>query len=472
MIDDKSRHLAQLLYILDMLIAVFAMVVAYDIRLYLIDDTLTIEPIHMALVPAVAFLFAWGLSYAGAYRRLRIPFFTHVWVVASGLAFSLGALLTILFFILHDQSLSRLIIVLFCVIVFITTLLVRAILVWWYFKRDKASVSNRDKILMVGAGKRAIRLSETLQDRSEWGVDVIGYLDTDPDKVGTVAGCSAKVLGVIEDIDKVLQQNVVDEVVVAVPRSMINDLGTVFAACERQGVKLKLMSDIFDFQVARMQLKIVGGIPLLSFEPVAQDESALLVKRIFDIVAVLSVMPLLVPLFIIVAIAIKLESKGPVFFVQNRVGLRKRIFPMYKFRSMTVDAEERMREIEHLNEAEGPNFKIANDPRITRVGRFIRKTSIDELPQLYNILLGHMTIVGPRPMSIRDVNLFDRGEQRKRFSVRPGLTCIWQISGRSNLSFEKWLELDLAYIDNWSLKLDLEILLKTVPVLLKGDGAV
>lgn len=145
---------------------------------------------------------------------------------------------------------------------------------------------------------------------------------------------------------------------------------------------------------------------------------------------------------------------------------------MLKFRSMVVDAEAKMKEIEHLNEAEGPIFKIERDPRVTRVGEFIRKTSLDEFPQLLNVIRGHMSLVGPRPMSQRDVELFDTGIQRKRFSVKPGLTCIWQISGRSNLPFEKWLELDLKYIDGWSLWLDLKILLLTIPIVLKGSGAV
>ncbi len=460
-----------MLYVLDVLIAIFAMLTAYNIRVVFFAGDVTIAPIHIVLVPCVALLFGWGLSYAGAYQRLRIPIVTHLWVVASGLAFSLGALLTILFFILHDHTLSRLIIVFFVVIVAVATVSMRAFLVWWYFKRKGTSEGNGDRVLVVGTGERALRISELLKSRSEWGVDLVGFLDHDPAFVGKMIG-DVKVLGTIDDIGAVLAQNVVDEVVVAVPRSMMNEIGKVFAACEEQGVKIKLMSDIFEFQVARMRLKILGGIPLLSFEPVAQDESALLLKRIFDISAVLAATPVLVPLFLLVAIAIRLDSKGPVFFVQNRVGLRKRIFPMYKFRSMVVDAEARLKEIEHLNEAEGPNFKIADDPRITRVGKFIRKTSLDELPQLINVLFGHMTIVGPRPMSVRDVNLFDKGVQRKRFSVRPGLTCLWQISGRSNLSFEKWLELDLAYIDNWSLALDMQILVKTIPVLLKGEGAV
>ncbi len=316
-----------------------------------------------------------------------------------------------------------------------------------------------------------MRVCELLDKCSEWGVEVVGYLDPDEERFGmTIDG--AAVLGGIDKIHEVLKENVVDQVVVAVPRSKLESIGKIFSACEEEGVTVRLMSDMFDFQVDRMRLTIVGGIPLLSFEPVAHDELALLFKRMFDVAAVVAAMPVLIPLFAILAVAVKLDSPGPVFFKQRRVGLRKRIFPMLKFRSMVVDAEEKLKEIEHLNEADGPIFKIAKDPRVTRIGAFMRKTSLDELPQLINVLLGHMTLVGPRPMSIRDVDLFDKGIQRKRFSVRPGLTCLWQISGRSNLPFDKWLELDLAYIDNWSLALDLKILFKTIPVILKGEGAV
>ena len=178
------------------------------------------------------------------------------------------------------------------------------------------------------------------------------------------------------------------------------------------------------------------------------------------------------PLLAIVAVLIKLDSKGPVFFVQERMGYNKRRFSMIKFRTMTIDAEARMEEIEHLNEKNGPIFKIKNDPRITRVGKILRKFSIDELPQLFNVLIGDMSLVGPRPLSIRDALRLEELWQKRRFSVKPGLTCLWQISGRSNLSFEQWVELDLEYIDTWSLQLDWWILLKTVPAVIAARGAV
>ncbi len=177
------------------------------------------------------------------------------------------------------------------------------------------------------------------------------------------------------------------------------------------------------------------------------------------------------PLFALVAIAIKLDSTGPVFFIQERVGLSKRRFRMIKFRTMSMDAEARMKDIEHLNEKTGPIFKIRNDPRITRVGRWLRKTSIDELPQLINVLLGDMSIVGPRPLSVRDALRMEEAWQKRRFSVKPGLTCLWQVSGRSNLSFEQWMQLDLEYIDHWSLGLDASILLRTIPAIVLARGA-
>jgi exopolysaccharide biosynthesis polyprenyl glycosylphosphotransferase len=232
-----------------------------------------------------------------------------------------------------------------------------------------------------------------------------------------------------------------------------------------------MMADVFDVHVARTRLVALGPIPLLTLEPVAQEEWKLLVKRLMDFTVAALMVPLLLPVIGLIAAAIKLDSPGPVFFVQERVGRRKRHFRMLKFRTMVEDAGQRQAEFEHLNEAQGPIFKIANDPRITRVGRFLRRSSLDELPQLLHVLSGEMSLVGPRPMSLRDVDLFDQGIQRKRFSVKPGLTCLWQISGRSDLPFSKWLELDLAYIERWSLGLDLKILFKTLPAVVSGRGA-
>jgi len=191
-----------------------------------------------------------------------------------------------------------------------------------------------------------------------------------------------------------------------------------------------------------------------------------------DIVASSLLIAGLAPFFVVVAFLIKLDSAGPVFFVQDRVGFNKRRFGMYKFRSMVLDAEKKQSELESLNEADGPAFKIRNDPRITRLGGFLRKASIDELPQFFNVFRGDMSLVGPRPLPIRDYQGFDQDWVRRRFSVRPGITCLWQINGRSSLSFHDWMKLDLLYIDNWSLWLDVKVIVMTIPAVLKGVGAV
>jgi exopolysaccharide biosynthesis polyprenyl glycosylphosphotransferase len=384
------------------------------------------------------------------------------------MAVTLGLLFTSLFF-LNIQYINHQVVFTFAAITFIGMLCGR-VTVMRHFRRAITQGKDLLRVLIIGSGERATFLSRSLKDKSEWGIDIVGYLDTEPELVGTDV-YQGKVLGTIGDITAILKKNVVDEVIVAIPRNMLADVNDIAVACEEEGVKFRFMADIFNLSAARVSLASLAGVPLLTLEPVALDESKLLLKRFIDLTLTLLFLPFFLPIFGLIAIWIKLDDGGPVFFVQERVGLKKRLFPMFKFRTMRVDAEAMLKDIEHLNEAEGPNFKIANDPRITRAGRFLRHTSLDELPQLINILRGEMSLVGPRPMSIRDVNLFDKGIQRKRFSVKPGITCIWQISGRSNLPFHKWLELDLEYIDTWSLSLDLLILLKTIPVVLLRKGA-
>ncbi len=381
---------------------------------------------------------------------------------------TLAALLVVVFLLKLDKV-SRAVILTFAVGAPVALILLRRFIVWWYISRQVGVTENHLRVLIVGSGRRARLLADQLTRSSEWGVHIVGFLDPTGESAGRRA--TDEILGHADDISQALRDNVVEDVIVAVPRSMLNSVQQIIDACQEEGVRLRFMADIYDFEAARIRLNLVNGIPLLGFEPVARQESALLAKRIFDLVVTLAVLVFLLPVLAMVAIIIKLDSPGPVLFTQERVGLHKRKFPMYKFRSMVADAEDRMKDIEHLNEASGPNFKIKNDPRITRFGRFIRKSSIDELPQLFNVLLGDMSLVGPRPMSNRDVDLFDKGLQRKRFSVRPGITCLWQISGRSDLAFDDWLKLDLKYIEQRSFWLDIKILLLTIPVVFGGRGA-
>ena len=468
--DDKTKEMGRLLLVLDMCLTILIFLASFWIRSAIFPQDLPDYRSHIALIPLILTPLGFLLTFFGAYQGLRkTSVFEYGWAVFSALAVSLALLFSFLF-IFHIQMISRMIIIIFgCMDVIVLTG-VRAGIVWWYFKKFTQRKENYEKILIIGTGARALSLSRALRKSSEWGVSIIGHLDTDPTRVGSNV-LDSPVLGTVKDIDAVLANNVVDDVILAVPRTMIDDVNELAHACDEQGISLRLMTDVFDLNLKRMRLMEVDNIHLLTMEPVAQNELMLLIKRLMDLTLILLTMPVWLLIMGIVAIVVKLDSPGPVFFVHQRVGLKKRLFPMYKFRTMCDGAEFKLKEIEHLNETESPIFKIANDPRITRVGRILRKTSLDEVPQLFNVIRGHMSLVGPRPMSIRDVELFDKGIQRKRFSVWPGLTCLWQISGRSNLPFSKWLELDLTYIDNWSLALDIKILLKTIPAVLMGKGA-
>ena len=470
MYDNSANELSSNVFLLDILgtIAMF-------LGSFWLSDHLLLEPemdlySHVLMIPLVLALTLGLLSYFGAYAMPnRTSLGGYIWAIFKTVVVTIGLLLSLLFF-LRIQYVSRYVILMFAVGEPVMLFLIRAGSIRFY-KNQVKSGARILRVLIVGTRSRAQELVRALRRQVMWGVQVVGFVDPDPACLGhTILG--VPVIGTVENMHECLKNNVIDEVIIAIPRSLLDDAEPIVMACEEEGIRLRFMADVFNVQVARVSLSEVQGIPLLNMEPVARDQRELLAKRFFDITCTLLALPFLAPVFLLVALIIKIDSPGPVFFVQPRVGLRKRVFPMVKFRSMHVDAEEKLQEIEHLNEADGPIFKIANDPRVTRVGRWLRKTSIDELPQLINVLRGEMSLVGPRPMSLRDVDRFDRGIQRKRFSVQPGLTCLWQISGRSNLPFEKWLELDLDYITNWSFWLDLKILFKTIPAVLKSRGAV
>lgn len=467
--DSKSEYLKKLVQLLDLVAVVLVYALAVNVYPILVGQTQLNEAAHFGLLPAILISFyGFRVLSTGAVEIHGRSIRQQVVSILQEVSLTLGLVVLLVFF-LDLSEISRLVLACFGVGLVIALVLLRLYVVWFYFRRRDGSTDHHRRVLIVGSGRRARMLADQLQRASEWGVKIVGFLDPAGESAGRRQ--TDKILGHVDQISEVLRDNIVEDVIVAVPRRMLGEVQSIIDACQEEGVGLRFMADIYDFQAARIRLSQVNGIPLLSFEPVAREESALLAKRIFDLILTICALPVLVPIFALVGAAIKMDSAGPVLFVQERIGLHKRPFKMFKFRSMVPDAEARMNEIEHLNEAEGPNFKIKDDPRMTRVGKFIRKTSIDELPQLINVLMGDMSLVGPRPMSIRDVSLFDRGVQRKRFSVRPGITCLWQISGRSDLSFDDWLKLDLEYIQNWTFWLDTKILLRTVIVVLTGKGA-
>jgi exopolysaccharide biosynthesis polyprenyl glycosylphosphotransferase len=270
-----------------------------------------------------------------------------------------------------------------------------------------------------------------------------------------------------------VRNNIVDEIFLFLPiKSFYNELSKIITICEEQGIVVRMQPDIFELRFAKARVEQIGYDSMLTLYTGNMNRGSILVKEIFDIVAAIFLIILTSPVMLIAALLIKLSSPGSIFFMQERMGLHKRKFKIIKFRTMYRDAEQRIEEFAHLNEtgAKGA-FKIKNDPRITPVGKVLRALSIDELPQFFNILKGDMSIIGPRPLTVRDFNGFEIDQQRRRFSVKPGLSCLWQISGRSNISFDEWMALDMEYIDNWSLALDVKIFFKTIFTVLKAEGA-
>jgi exopolysaccharide biosynthesis polyprenyl glycosylphosphotransferase len=319
---------------------------------------------------------------------------------------------------------------------------------------------------VVGTGPLASEVVDNVVAQPEWGYTFAGYVLTDGDE----APAGQPVLGKLAQLGRLLETHVLDEVVFAVPREKLPDIEDAVAVCEELGVSVRICLDVFRYGPSKMSLEEVGGLATLALTRTPSNGMALIAKRAFDVAVSLVTLMLLAPVFALVALAIRFESRGPIFFRQRRVGQNGRAFMMVKFRSMHIDAEARLEALKHFNEAGGPAFKMKNDPRITKVGRFIRRASIDELPQFWNVLRGQMSVVGPRPPLPTEVAQYKRW-QRRRLSVKPGITCTWQVSGRSNISFDRWMELDLDYIDNWSLWRDVQIVMKTIPAVLKARGA-
>jgi|SoiMetStandDraft_5_1073268.scaffolds.fasta_scaffold01848_4 exopolysaccharide biosynthesis polyprenyl glycosylphosphotransferase len=337
-------------------------------------------------------------------------------------------------------------------------------------RRLRARGHNVKSLLIVGGGARARHLASVISKRQDLGYELLGFVDNVSFADAELAG--APWLGRVDDLARIVSHEVIDEVAIALPiKSHYSQIESAVVLLEEQGITMHVLSDLFPQKLARSQPIDLGGLPIVSLHSTPVFSWRTEAKRIFDLVVASIMLVFCSPILLLTAIAIKLDSPGPVFFVQDRVGLSKRRFRMIKFRTMGIDAEARMKDIEHLNEKSGPIFKIKNDPRITTIGKWLRRTSIDELPQLVNVLLGDMSIVGPRPLSDRDAVRMEEAWQKRRFSVKPGLTCLWQVSGRSNLSFEQWMQLDLEYIDHWSLGLDATIVLRTIPAIMLARGA-
>ena len=329
---------------------------------------------------------------------------------------------------------------------------------WWARQRKVAQGHYRRRVILVGSGPETSRMLAELKAKAADEVEVLATLDLNEQPV--------------EQLVELLHEHSVSGVILSAKHAYFEQVEAAIRACELEGVEAWLVADFFRTQISRTSFDDFHGWPVLVFRSAPEASWQVVGKQVLDFVGALGLLLLMsVPLGV-VALLVKLTSPGPVLFRQQRAGLNGRPFTLYKFRTMVSNAEQIKHELSAMNEMTGPVFKVTNDPRVTKVGKVLRKYSLDEFPQLYNVLRGEMSLVGPRPLPLDEVRRFDDVAHRRRLSMKPGLTCLWQVSGRSAVTdFQEWVRLDLEYIDNWSLWLDIRILSRTVPVVLKGTGA-
>ena len=448
MIDQRKRIFAVILWVSDLSLTTASFFLAYSLRSLfdLKDHTLMSIQVYLWLLAII--LPTWALLLP-LFRVYSEPTLAPTQIARLVKAI-VGALLvvTALVTFVNPETNNRFILIFTLVIDCILLVSYRVIL-----KRStKRGALDVRHVAVIGSGSAAHEFARTIESHRFWGLKLVGVFAKD-------------------DVRGLLKDGGVDELILVVDQESLNEFTDTFLLCEELGVTARVVLNFFPHSIARMELHEFDGFPLLSFSTTPTNEALMFVRRILDVVLTTFILVIAGPLIMLpTAILIRLTSPGPVLFRQKRCGLNGRQFVMYKFRSMVNNAEQLRVEVEGLNEMDGPVFKSSRDPRITTIGKIIRRFSFDELPQVFNVLRGDMSLVGPRPPLPDEVARYERW-QRRRLSMKPGMTCLWQISGRNEVSFEDWMKLDLTYIDNWSLLLDLKILLKTVPVVLLGRGA-
>lgn len=411
------------------------------------------EYVWMLVIVPVAPIF---LQLQGYYARPLVDSRRRSWSQILLATLWITVTLVLVSFLIRAQP-ARGVIILFGAFGVILLMLKDELLRAWVRSRvGRAQFQKRLLLIGTEADRRSLR--QRLMRESRESVQILAEADINEVRV--------------ERMVDLMHEHSVNGVLLSAKHTYFGQVEKVIAACELEGIEVWLMADFFKTQISQTSLDDFHGLPMLVFRSTPEASWQVLAKQVIDTTGALVLLLLASPVLVAAAIAVKVTSPGPVLFRQQRCGLNGRPFTMVKFRSMTTDAEQRKHEIERLNEMTGPVFKVTNDPRITPVGRFLRKYSIDEFPQLLNVLQGDMSLVGPRPLPVDEVARFDDLAHRRRLSVKPGITCLWQVSGRNNVTdFKEWVRLDLEYIDNWTLWLDMQILCRTIPVVMLGTGA-
>ena len=475
MFERYRRLLSTAVTITDVLLINLAFAIAYWLRYGLqwfatVDEAnfvpyTTFIPISLALTLLLFIIYKLG----GVYDMPRgASWFDEVYRIMTGTATGIILIIFVLVLFFQPTLYSRLIF--FYAGILVTVFLSISRLGKRYLRnRLRKRGLGVDRLMIVGAGEVGRTVMRNVVAQPVLGYHVVGFVDDDPDKGNTDIG-RFKALGNTSNIPRLVKELAIDEVIITLPWMYHRKIVSIVAQCEREQVRVRIVPDIFQMTLSHLDVEDLGGIPMIGVRDISISGSRQFIKRAMDVVISVLALIVLAPLFILLSVIIRLDSPGPAIFRQIRVGKGEQLFSCFKFRSMRVGAEEEKETLLDKNEVTGPVFKMRDDPRITPVGRFIRRTSLDELPQLFNVLMGHMSMVGPRPAIPSEVQRYQPWHKR-RLEVAPGITGLWQVSGRSELTFDEMVLLDLYYIENWSPLHDLQIMLRTVPKVLLGEGA-
>ena len=478
MFARRSKFLGLVLGVSDLAVIAIAFQLAYFIRQSLPEPNFSLFYFStgMAIGLLASILAIWWVSGAmlGVYKRLETNDSLEIIKGTLRQAVIATAGLTLWLYLLKlGDMVSRPFLAIFIVLNTFLLLVYRLAGRSLRAKVRKELAGDRFYAI-VGTGPRAVEVAKVIEDGEEFGNKVLAFVRERPH-----AGLAQPVADTLRrtyplydlaDLSTMLREHVVDEIIFAVSKQDLEQMEEIFLSCEEEGVKTRVLVDFFPHINSDVYLEKLRSFPLLTFTSTPENEYHLWMKRAFDVLLSAALLIVLAPLFALLAALVKLTSAGPVIFTQLRCGLNGRRFRLYKFRSMLQGADQRQHEVAHLNELDGPVFKISRDPRVTPLGRVLRRLSIDEWPQLFNILKGEMSFVGPRPPLPAEVQQYERW-QRRRLRMKPGLTCLWALEGRNELDFRRWMRLDLDYIEQWSLLLDMKILFRTIPRVLSGKGA-
>lgn len=467
MFKEKTKILKQMVFLFDLLLIVIAFFIGYYVR----NDIKSIYPMsyYLNLLPLILVCWAFFLYSLGMYHELRLKSITEQILLVLKVGVVSYLVFTSTAYLMKLSDISRILITIVFALATLFILIHKIVLQLWLYRIRRRGLNYQD-VIIVGTDERARQLINEIRRTPEFGLNIVGVIELGK-QVASKSFESYRILGSMKDFYHIVKRVTCDQVFFVVNRQGLDKIEDAILHCETIGLSTHIAMDFFNMQFTMGRSQTVFGMPFLSFHTTSHDMLGLMIKRGLDVLVSLTALLLLWPSFIFISVLIKRTSPGPLFFRQKRCTLNGKKFTMYKFRTMVADAERKKRTLAAGNQVNGAAFKIDNDPRITPIGKVLRKYSLDELPQLWNVLRGDMSLVGPRPPLPREVKSY-KAWQRRKLSMRTGLSCIWQTEGRSNITdFDEWMRMDLKYIDNWSLWLDLKIIFKTIPAVLFSTGA-